>query len=152
MRQTSLLLGLVTLAVASCGDGTGPDIAHTTFASALSVDLPTMTQTASGLYYKDLTVGNGALVATGQQVSIHYTGNLPSGTLFDANTAANVPLTFQLGAGQVIRGFDEGVGGMRVGGRRQVIIPPDLGYGSRAVSGIPANSILVFTIEVVGAQ
>lgn len=152
MRRSTLLSGLIALALAACSDGTAPDIAHTTFASSLNVDLSSMTQTASGLYYKDLVTGTGGVVATGQQVAIHYVGNLPNGTQFDANTAPTAPFSFRLGTGQVIAGFDQGVAGMRVGGRRQLIIPPALGYGAQTVGSIPPNSILVFTVDVVSAQ
>ncbi|MSR07356.1 MAG: FKBP-type peptidyl-prolyl cis-trans isomerase [Gemmatimonadetes bacterium] len=148
MRQ-SLLLALVTLAIAGCGQPAEPDIAQTTFAASLAIDLATMTKSATGLYSKDLTVGTGAAVVTGQQVSIRYTGSLVNGTVFDSNAAPATPFKFTLGVGQVIAGFDEGILGMKVGGRRQVIIPPTLGYGASVVGGIPAHSILVFTIEIV---
>jgi FKBP-type peptidyl-prolyl cis-trans isomerase len=152
MRSATLCLTLGLLVVGGCNDGTAPSIAETTFASSLNVDLATMTQTPTGLYYKDLVVGSGALVSAGQQISIRYVGNLPNGTQFDANAAPQAPFTFRLGSGTVIAGFDQGVSGMRIGGRRQLIIPPSLGYGNERVGPIPANSILVFSIEVVGAQ
>ena len=148
---------VVLLALTACGgsDPTGttiPTIETTTFAPSLGVDLSKMTKNSSGLYWRDLTVGTGALAVSGKQVSTHYTGNLPNGTLFDANGPAAPPFSFRLGGGQVIAGFDEGVRGMKVGGRRQLIIPPELGYGSRAQGSIPANSILVFTIDIVSVQ
>jgi peptidylprolyl isomerase len=152
MRYLTMLFGLATLGFAACGDATAPVIAETTFAPALGVDLATMTQTQTGLYYKDLLVGSGAVVASGQQVSVRYVGNLPNGTQFDANPAPQPLLVFRLGAGAVIAGFDQGVAGMRIGGRRQLIIPPALGYGNEASGPIPKNSILVFTVEVISAQ
>ena len=148
------VLCCAAVALSGCGDKlTGlPDIATTTFAPALGVNLATMTLTSSGLYYKDLAVGAGLLLSAGQQVSIHYAGNLANGTQFDANGPAATPFKFTLGAGQVIQGFDQGVAGMHVGGKRQLVIPPGLGYGAQANGPIPANSILVFTIDVVSAQ
>ncbi|HEU4563148.1 MAG TPA: FKBP-type peptidyl-prolyl cis-trans isomerase [Gemmatimonadaceae bacterium] len=144
------------LAFAACGSGStgpdAPDIENTTFAPALGVDLAASTKTSSGLYYRDITVGAGAVVSPGQEVSVHYTGWLSDGTKFDENTAGEVPLTFHLGGGQVIAGWDQGVAGMRVGGKRQLIIPPSLGYGSSDYGPIPGNSILVFDIEVVSAD
>ena len=152
MRPSFRFPGFVLLALAGCSDGTAPEIATTTFAPSLNIDLPSMTKTATGLYYKDLVTGQGPLVANGQQVGIHYVGNLPNGTQFDANNAPTAPFSFKLGTGQVIAGFDQGVAGMRVGGRRQMILPPNLGYGAQAVGSIPRNSILVFTVDVVSAQ
>jgi peptidylprolyl isomerase len=85
-------------------------------------------------------------------VAIHYVGRLADGKQFDANRPADQPFVFRIDAGEVVPGFDEGVSGMRVGGRRQVIIPPALGYGARDNGPIPANSILVFTIDLVRVQ
>lgn len=158
MFRTVRPIALVALlALTACGgsDPTGttiPTIETTTFAPSLGVDLSKMTKNSSGLYWRDLTVGSGTTAVNGKQVAMHYTGNLPNGTQFDANGPTATPFSFRLGAGQVIAGFDEGVRGMNVGGRRQLIIPPELGYGSRATGSIPANSILVFTIDLVSVQ
>lgn len=129
-----------------------PDITSTTFAPSLGIELAAMTRTPRGAYLRDLSPGTGDPVAPGQQVAIHYQGSLPNGTPFDANGPTDQPFAFRLGAGEVVPGFDEGVAGMRVGGRRQLIIPPALGYGAEANGPIPANSILVFTIELVSAK
>ncbi len=129
-----------------------PDITMTTFAPALGIDLSKMTKTASGLYFRDITVGSGATALVGKRVSMHYIGWLANGTQFDANPASATPFSFTVGTGQVIKGFDEGVRGTAVGGRRQLIIPPSLGYGSTASGPIPANSILVFQIDIVAIQ
>ena len=119
-----------------------------TFAAKLNVDLKASTRTGSGLYYRDLLVGDGPVAAAGQQVSVTYAGWLPDGKQFDAG-----PYAFRLGAGSVIRGWDEGLVGMRVGGSRQLIIPPDLGYGAMGSPPvIPANAILVFNVNLVGVQ
>lgn len=112
-----------------------------------------MTQhtTESGLQYEDVTVGDGATAAAGQKATVHYTGWLQDGSKFDSSKDRNDPFTFSLGAGQVIRGWDEGVVGMRVGGVRKLTIPPELGYGSRGAGGvIPPNATLVFEVELLG--
>lgn len=121
------------------------------FASSLNVDLVTSTKLPSGMYIRDVAVGSGASVASGQTLSMRYTGWLSNGTQFDA-TGNGAPFTFRLGAGQVIGGWDQGVAGMKVGGTRQLIIPPALGYGTRGTGPIPGNAILVFTVQVVSAQ
>ncbi len=157
-----LLVVLAALGSMSCSDrpvpdagppeAAAPDIARTTFAPSLGVDLGAMTQTPRGAWIRDLTAGAGEPVTAGKEVAIHYVGNLPDGKQFDANGPADAPYAFRLGAGEVVPGFDEGVTGMRVGGRRQVVIPPALGYGAQANGLIPANAILVFTIELVSAR
>ena len=125
-----------------------PLIESATFAPSLGVDLKGSTKSASGLYYRDLTVGTGAEALVGKQVVAKYDGTLADGTRFDAGT-----YPFQLGARRVIPGWDEGLVGMKVGGKRQLIIPPDLGYGSQgSPPKIPGNAILVFTVELVGVQ
>ena len=151
MRYSYLLLLLVTLVFPACKDDV-PEISSTTFAASLGVDLAAFTKTPTGLYYRDVTVGTGALVASGQTVAVHYAGALPNGTQFDANVAPAAPFSFQLGAGTVIKGFDEGVAGMHVGGRRVLLVPPSLGYGAEAVGSIPKNSILWFDVQVVSAS
>ena len=154
MRHTMAPALIACLALAACSDSTGPSatIEDTNFAPALGVDLSAMTKTSSGLYYRDLVVGAGGLVTVGQQVGAHYTGWLPNGTQFDHNGQGDVPYSFQVGVGRVIKGWDEGVPGMRVGGVRQLVIPPSLGYGSQGIGPIPPNAILVFRVEVVSAQ
>ena len=107
--------------------------------------------TASGLIYEEITVGAGASAARGQRVTVHYTGWLNDGTKFDSSKDRNNPFAFQLGQGQVIAGWDEGVAGMQVGGKRKLTIPPELGYGARGAGGvIPPNATLVFEVELLG--
>jgi len=107
----------------------------------------------SGLKYVDMTVGDGTLAESGKTVSVHYTGWLTDGTKFDSSVDRGQPFSFTLGAGQVIRGWDEGVAGMRVGGKRKLTIPSDLGYGSRGAGGvIPPNATLVFDVELLGVH
>ena len=96
--------------------------------------------TASGLKYEDVEAGTGPVAQSGQKAKVHYTGWLKSGQKFDSSKDRNDPFEFTLGAGQVIKGWDEGVAGMKVGGKRRLTIPPDLGYGSRGAGGvIPAE-------------
>jgi FKBP-type peptidyl-prolyl cis-trans isomerase len=113
----------------------------------------TVHETASGLRYIDEQVGTGAPVRNGQNVSVHYTGWLTNGQKFDSSRDRGQPFTFPLGQGRVIRGWDEGVATMQVGGKRRLIIPPQLGYGSQgAGASIPPNSTLIFDVELLGAQ
>lgn len=151
MRRILLALCCVLplLAAACDSSPTVPSIERTTFAPALGVDLAAMTKTPSGLYLRDLAVGTGAEVTAGKTAFVRYQLWLPNGELIDANPAPRALLDFVVGGGGLIAGFDEGVRGMRVGGRRQLVIPPALGYGSQPRPGLPGNSILVFEVEVV---
>jgi FKBP-type peptidyl-prolyl cis-trans isomerase FkpA len=111
----------------------------------------TSTTTPSGLTIEDLTVGSGAAAAAGQKVKVHYTGWLTNGTKFDSSKDRGDPFEFPLGGGRVIKGWDEGVQGMKVGGKRKLTIPPGLGYGARGAGGvIPPNATLVFEVELLG--
>jgi FKBP-type peptidyl-prolyl cis-trans isomerase len=107
----------------------------------------------SELQIEEMTVGTGPEAKSGQKVSVHYTGWLTNGSKFDSSVDRGKPFQFQLGAGQVIAGWDQGVSGMRVGGRRKLTIPPHLGYGARGFPGaIPPNSVLVFEVELLGVS
>ena len=109
-----------------------------------------MSQTPAGLVIEDLTVGTGDTAAAGRKVTVHYTGWLTNGSKFDSSKDRNDPFVFNLGAGQVIRGWDQGVRGMQVGGKRKLTIPPALGYGARGAGGvIPPNATLVFEVELL---
>jgi FKBP-type peptidyl-prolyl cis-trans isomerase FkpA len=113
-----------------------------------------MITTATGLQYDDTVVGDGEQASKGQSVTVHYTGWLyndgEQGDKFDSSKDRNVPFVFTLGAGMVIRGWDEGVAGMKVGGARTLIIPADLGYGARGAGGvIPGNATLKFDVELL---
>ena len=110
-----------------------------------------MTTTASGLQYEDLAPGQGTAAKAGDKVQVHYTGWLKDGTKFDSSHDRRSPFSFTLGKGMVIKGWDEGVQGMRVGGTRVLVIPPDLGYGARGAGGvIPPNATLIFEVELLG--
>ena len=160
MRSSRLLVLLSPLAFTACLSGSetittnqGTPIDCATLATGLDAAAPTLTTTASGLKYRDVTVGTGATVNPSQLVAVHYSGCLTSGVKFDENNDADSPLSFRVGANplQVIAGFDEGVVGMKVGGRRQLVIPPALGYPN-GQGAIPPNSTLVFTVDLIATQ
>jgi FKBP-type peptidyl-prolyl cis-trans isomerase len=140
------LAAFLPLTFAACGDSTvtaAVPIESTTFAATLGVNLAGSTKTPSGLYYRDIRVGTGATIVSGQTVNVKYVGTLANGTQFDAGTYSfTIP-------GQVIQGWNEGLLGMKVGGSRQLIIPPSLGYGAQGGGNgrIPPNAVLVFTVE-----
>ena len=107
--------------------------------------------TDSGLKYVEIEVGTGPVPKKGTKVAVHYTGQLEDGTVFDSSHNRGQPIEFTLGVGQVIAGWDEGIGMMKEGGKATLIIPPNLGYGNRGVGGvIPPNAILIFDVELVG--
>lgn len=109
--------------------------------------------TPSGLKYEDLKVGTGATPKPGQTVSVQYTGTLENGTKFDSSRDRGVPFEFPIGQGQVIPGWDEGLSTMKVGGRRKLTIPANLGYGAAGAGGvIPPNATLLFDVELVGVK
>lgn len=109
-----------------------------------------MVTTDSGLQYEVIEEGEGASPEKGQTVVVHYTGTLEDGRKFDSSRDRGQPFAFKIGVGQVIKGWDEGVGSMKVGGRRKLIVPPDLGYGARGAGGvIPPNATLVFDVELL---
>jgi len=142
---------IALICVACGGMDAVPTIETTTFANSLGVNLAASTKTKDGEYYRDLVAGTAATVSAGQTLSVHYTGWLTNGAIFDTNLGA-AAFSFRLGAGQVIAGWDEGLVGARVGGTRQLVIPPALGYGASGYAQIPPNAILVFTVQVDSAQ
>ena len=108
---------------------------------------------ASGLEYIEVEEGTGRQPETGDIVSVHYTGKLDDGTVFDSSIPRDTPFEFIIGTGGVIAGWDEGVAGMQVGGQRTLVIPPNMGYGSRGAGGvIPPNATLVFDVELLGVK
>ncbi len=145
IRRTTISLALgaaLALGSSGCGDDS--------FAPELGVELDAMTETASGLMYQDLVVGTGDEAQAGDSVSVHYTGWLKDGTKFDSSVDRGQPFEFRLGLGAVIAGWDEGVAGMRVGGQRKLVIPPELGYGASGAGGvIPGGATLVFDVELL---
>lgn len=140
--------------LAGCG-GQAEDRGAATagFSASLGVDTTALTRTPSGLRYQDLAKGEGKEATAGKVVLVHYTGWLPNGEKFDSSRDRNEPFSFTLGAGQVIAGWDEGVAGMKVGGRRKLVIPSDLGYGTAgAPPDIPPGATLVFDVELVDVR
>ena len=121
----------------------------TAFATALNVNLAASTKTSNGLYYRDVTVGTGVAAIATNEISVYYVGYLANGNVFDSKLSPTAAFKFTLGAGKVIAGWDQGIVGMKVGGRRQLIIPPSLAYGAAGSgSAIPPNSVLVFTVDL----
>ena len=149
----ALAAGLLAACGAEGGDAPAANVAgeptEVQYAPELGVTLDEMTRTSSGLYYRDLAQGSGPTAAAGNEVVVHYTGWLVDGTKFDSSQDAGEPFSFALGAGNVIQGWDEGVAGMQVGGRRRLVIPPSLGYGADGIGPIPPNASLVFDVELL---
>jgi hypothetical protein len=162
LRRALGLLAIVALPVAAaCSLNSDQPIApiiiippeSTTYAPSLGVDIANSTRTADGLFYRDLTVGTGTLVEAGTRVSVRYAGFLTNGQLFDSSATPTALFTFTQGTGAAITGFDRGILGMRVGGSRQLIIPPGLAYGAGTGNGkFPPYSTLVFRVDLKGAQ
>jgi peptidylprolyl isomerase len=164
MRPSRLLVLLAPFAFTACLNGTdsftstnnGTPIDCETLATSLDASAPTLTANAtdSTLKYRDLLVGTGATVEKGQTVEVRYSGCLTNGVKFDERNNADQPLRFTTGQTppEVIAGFDLGVVGMKVGGRRQLVIPPALAYGAAGKNSIPPNATLVFTVDMVETQ
>lgn len=161
----NLFLPLLLLAAAACGEVQSgatidavraPDIPEmppvpelVDYDPDLDITIAEMKQLTSGLLYQDDSVGTGDSVMVGNTVAVIYTGWLPDGTEFDSNRSSGQLLTFTVGRGEMIEAFDEGLLGMRVGGRRKLVVPPALGYGESGRGPIPGNAIMVFAIELV---
>jgi FKBP-type peptidyl-prolyl cis-trans isomerase FkpA len=148
-----LVLVLFTvLGVASgCGSSDKPTTSSTPSTSSPIKVSGQPTTTPSGLQYWDIVVGTGATATPGSTVKVHYTGFLTTGQKFDSSRDRGEPFSFPLGQGQVIKGWDEGVAGMKIGGQRQLRIPPQLGYGAEGAGGvIPPNATLIFDVELLG--
>ncbi len=141
--KSSYRSSLIAIVVLTLGVGVGGSMAE----SNQEVTTP------SGLKYVDQTVGTGDVAVVGKNVSVHYTGWLENGKKFDSSVDRGQSFSFPLGAGRVIKGWDEGVQGMKVGGKRKLTIPSDLGYGSRGAGGvIPPNATLIFDVELLGVR
>jgi FKBP-type peptidyl-prolyl cis-trans isomerase FkpA len=150
--------GLLTASLIACSDSGGDQsnlpIDHrvaTRYSASLRVDLEGMEARPSGLYVQDVVLGDGIRADSGDIARVRYTGWLPTGAEFDSSREG-APLEVPLGYGRVIAGWDQGVVGMRVGGRRKLVVPPALGYGDAGRGRIPTNSTLVFEVELVGVE
>jgi FKBP-type peptidyl-prolyl cis-trans isomerase FkpA len=157
--KTTLVAGTLLLLAAGCSpeaqhdavpaDTPGGPTVERDYAPELGVDLGAMQRTPSGLYVQDVQQGTGETAQAGDHVVVHYTGWLPNGRQFDSSRDRG-PFDFRLGQGEVIPGWDEGVAGMREGGRRRLVIPSDLAYGPSGAGGvIPPNATLVFDVELL---
>ena len=147
MKTTLLILAGAALAMVAAGADDKSD----------KKDEPSWNKTMTGLQYKDIKVGTGATPKTGQTCVMHYTGwlweNGQMGKKFDSSVDRGQPFKFQIGAGMVIKGWDEGVATMKVGGKRKLLIPPQLGYGARGARDvIPPNATLLFEVELLGIE
>ena len=144
------VLALFALVLSACGGSDEAPNGGSRAAGGFEIDSAALTTTPSGLRYQDLATGSGAEASAGQTAVVHYTGWLTDGTKFDSSRDRGDPFSFPLGAGQVIAGWDQGVAGMKVGGRRKLVIPPDLGYGpGGSPPVIPPNATLVFDVELL---
>ncbi len=117
---------------------------------SLGIDEHAFARVGRGVYARDVRIGTGAVVDSGTVATVHYVGRLANGAVFDSSERG--PFSFELGAGQVIPGWDDGVLGMRVGGQRQLVIPPHLGYGPAGAGPIPPDAVLIFDVQVVDAR
>ena len=122
------------------------------FHASINMNIQDTSAQAAGFTSRDVSVGTGDVAEPGDVVTAHYVGRLTDGKVFDSSRDRGVPISFMLGSGQVIKGWDEGLQGMRVGGTRILTISPEYGYGAQAVGAIPGNSTLVFEVELVGVK
>ena len=148
--KTRTALIVIVASVLLLGLGCGGDKSGASGNSAPLKVSSSPTTTADGLQYWDIVTGTGAQAAPGSNVKVHYSGFLTTGEKFDSSRDRGEPFSFSLGAGEVIKGWDEGVAGMKVGGKRQLRIPPALAYGSSGAGGtIPPNATLIFDVELL---
>ena len=151
-RVVAFLPFVLLAAFAACTEpDKASDPAKDTFASSLGVNISQMTKVSDALYYQDLVTGTGTAAATGRLVTVNYTGWLTDGTQFDTSIG-KAPLSFSLGTGAVIKGWDLGILNMKVGGKRRLVIGSDLGYGSGGNGAIRPNSTIVFDVQLLSVQ
>ncbi|MBX7117809.1 MAG: FKBP-type peptidyl-prolyl cis-trans isomerase [Gemmatimonadaceae bacterium] len=169
-RSLRPLLAAAALGVAACAGGARPadpaaapaadpslagpqgEVERTTFAPDLNVVLLAMTRLPTGIYYRDIDIGTGVPAAPGREVLVSYVANLADGTEVDRTEPGARPLAFTVGDGVVIRGWDLGVRGMRVGGTRQLVVPSRYAYGTRGTAKVPPNAVMVFVLRLDGVR
>jgi FKBP-type peptidyl-prolyl cis-trans isomerase FkpA len=152
MKRLPLLSLCLLLSSAACDTASG-DPADATYAPVLGVDLDAMNRGASGLYTQDLQVGTGLEATPGRKVEVNYSGWLPDSTLIDSSlNPGRTPFSFTLGRGVVIQGWEEGIVGMKKGGKRRLILPSSLGYGTRGSGAVPPNAVLIFDVELLDVR
>jgi FKBP-type peptidyl-prolyl cis-trans isomerase len=150
--QTTTATSAASHAPVSQAEPPVTDVSRLSYAPATKVVIATMTKHPLGLYYQDVMTGHGPMIGGGMTATVRYTGMLPNGTVFDASSQhGNAPVTVVVGQHGVIVGWEVALAGMRPGGTRRVVIPPELGYASQPMGGIPANSTLVFEITALTA-
>ena len=148
-----LLLAAPGLSCAGGGVGGATPIPEVEFSPELGIELDRMTRSSSGLYSMDLEVGMGEEARTTRLVTVHYIGSFPDGEVFESSLASGEPASFTLGRQEVIPGWEEGIRGMREGGRRKLVVPPRLAYGRRGLDDlIPGNAVLVFEVQLLRVE
>lgn len=157
MKKTAAIIVFIVIAVGAILGGRWYDnklsAENTQSAEAVgAAQAAAQAQLMSELKITDTTVGTGTVAEAGESLTVNYTGKLDNGTVFDSSYSRNQPFTFTLGVGDVIQGWDLGVPGMRVGGTRTIVIPPDLGYGAQGDGPVPANATLHFTIQLLSVS
>jgi len=153
MKQSSLSIALLAAALLAGCAGTAKESSTVAGTTPMAAETSKVHKLASGLVYEDLVVGNGTMADPGLTVTVNYAGTLVDGTHVDSSADHGRPFTFQLGASAVIAGWDQGIKGMRVGGKRKLTIPPDMAYGARGSGDrVPPNSTLIFEVELVGVK
>lgn len=151
-RRGLAVAAAALLGTACASAGPAPDPATLTYAPGLDVDFSAMSETSGGLWVEEMVEGVGRVAARGALVRIHYVGYLPDGTVIDSSLGGD-PFSFRLGSSEVIRGWNEGIAGMKVGGRRRLVVRPGLAYGARGQPPqVPPNAVLVFEIQLVDAS
>lgn len=152
MKTFLMIAVAMTMAMSACtkkSEEPTSTSTQTTEATGTQTSQTAPTTTENKVEIEDVVVGKGAEATNGKSVTVHYTGTLKDGTKFDSSVDRKEPFTFTLGAGQVIKGWEQGIQGMKVGGKRKLTIPPELAYGANAVGAIPANSTLIFDVELL---